>query len=98
LGPALFLLGPALLAFSRFARQPLGGQALLQGAPGCLPFGPAGLARSPQGFLSGPALANGRIIDILDGSSRLELLQHGPTSAGSRAQALGELLVLVVPH
>src|SRR3954463_1334654 len=77
LGPALLLLGLALLAFGRFARQPLGGQALLQGAPGCRPFGPTGLARGPQGFLSGSALASGWILDILDGSPRLELLQHG---------------------
>jgi len=56
------------------------------------------VARGPQGFLSGPALANGWIIDILDGSFRLKLLQHGPAGACGRAQALGELLVLVVPH
>jgi hypothetical protein len=34
LSPALLLLGQPLFAFGRFARQPLGGQALLQGAPG----------------------------------------------------------------
>ena len=34
LGQALFLLGQALFAFGRFARQPLGGQPLLLGAPG----------------------------------------------------------------
>src|SRR3954470_23759675 len=66
LSPALLLLGQALFAFGRFARQPLGGQALLRGAPGLLPFGPTGLARGPQGFLSGPALARGWIIDLLD--------------------------------
>src|SRR3954469_19302424 len=96
LGSALLLLGQALFAFGRFARQPLGGQALLQGAPGRTARSARRVSRAAlQGCLSGPALASSRILDILDGSSRLELLQHGPTGAGGGAQAPGELLVLV---
>ena len=69
--------------------------SLLSGAPGCLPLGHTGLPCGSQGFLSHSALVSGRIID---GSSRLELLQHGFAGACGRAQALGELLVLVAAH
>src|SRR3954452_9924138 len=65
------------------------------GAPGCFPLGRISLARGDQCVLVRSPLAS---CWIIDGSSRLELLQHGPAGACGGAQALGELLVLVVPN